>query len=519
MPSPAQLEQIRRDLNALARAAQGDLRSIWDSFGAGQRVTVGRVIDAGWLALIEQYGDIAAEIGATQFEEWAAELDIRPRTLLVAGVDEARATARLGWALSTPDQIANALGLLDELVKQPFRSTVQNSAWKSGAAWARVPTGLETCAWCRMLASRGGVYRTEQIARYGTNGKKYHGHCVVEGTLVHGPAAKVALRRQYDGEVIVIRTAAGHDLTVTPNHPVLTRRGWVAAGLLREGDDLLGATAGQGHVVGRPDEDDAPARVEDRFRALGMVGAAISGSVPGAPEQFHGDGRDSEVEVVANDGLLWDEVQASFGEPLAELHLAGGSFNQARNCFSLDRLGAGEVGGRFPVSASHGVMGSAGLGATLFRGHLGGAIESSPGSVADRLGSLGEPPAYDPTGHPEGLCERHLALSGSVAIDDTFGHIERTRSVSSTPITAIARQWYSGHVFNLSTADGWYFAGSIVVHNCDCTPVLIRTAEDYPEGYDPADYYDQYSQARQDAGSGDPKKILAAMRERFDIAH
>lgn len=184
MPSPAQLEQIRRDLNALARAAQGDLRSIWDSFGAGQRVTVGRVIDAGWLALIEQYGDIAAEIGATQFEEWAAELDIRPRTLLVAGVDEARATARLGWALSTPDQIANALGLLDELVKQPFRSTVQNSAWKSGAGWARVPTGLETCAWCRMLASRGGVYRTEQIARYGTNGKKYHGHCDCTPVLI-----------------------------------------------------------------------------------------------------------------------------------------------------------------------------------------------------------------------------------------------------------------------------------------------------------------------------------------------
>ena len=33
-----------------------------------------------------------------------------------------------------------------------------------GARFARVPTGLETCAFCLMLASRGAVYHTRKTA-------------------------------------------------------------------------------------------------------------------------------------------------------------------------------------------------------------------------------------------------------------------------------------------------------------------------------------------------------------------
>lgn len=33
-----------------------------------------------------------------------------------------------------------------------------------GIAWARVPTGRETCGWCIMLASRGPVYKTAESA-------------------------------------------------------------------------------------------------------------------------------------------------------------------------------------------------------------------------------------------------------------------------------------------------------------------------------------------------------------------
>lgn len=41
--------------------------------------------------------------------------------------------------------------------------------------WARIPSGISTCAFCAMLASRGFVYGSEEKA--GGQGNTYHSHC------------------------------------------------------------------------------------------------------------------------------------------------------------------------------------------------------------------------------------------------------------------------------------------------------------------------------------------------------
>lgn len=180
MPSSASLEQARRLLNDLSGRAAADLRSMLPG-------TLNDPLVAAWVALVERYGDEAADIGADMFDEWATELGLRPRIELAPGVNETRASARFRWAMVQPNALGSASVLLDELVKQPFRSTVQDSARRSGGAWARVPAGADTCSWCRMLAGRGAVYRSEDLARYGMRGKKYHGDCDCVPTLVRGP--------------------------------------------------------------------------------------------------------------------------------------------------------------------------------------------------------------------------------------------------------------------------------------------------------------------------------------------
>lgn len=50
---------------------------------------------------------------------------------------------------------------------------------------------------------------------------------------------------------------------------------------------------------------------------------------------------------------------------------------------------------------------------------------------------------------------------------------------------------------------------------CDCVPVPLRSFDDYPEGYDPDEYYRMYEVARDEAGSGDIKDIAAAFRRTF----
>lgn len=187
MPTRAEVEQVRRALDRLSEAAAGDLQRVWDSLRTSDRILASRALREGWVGIIETYGDMSATLAADLFEAQAAGLGIRPKLKVADGVDAARASSRLGYALTTPNQLGNALVILDQLVKQPYRSTIQDSAWASNAAWARVPTGSRTCAFCLMLASRGGVYRTQAVAGDRRYGKEYHGDCDCVAVLVRGP--------------------------------------------------------------------------------------------------------------------------------------------------------------------------------------------------------------------------------------------------------------------------------------------------------------------------------------------
>jgi intein/homing endonuclease len=49
-----------------------------------------------------------------------------------------------------------------------------------------------------------------------------HANCFPAGTEVSGIIPKTATRRHYQGNMIIIETASGLKLTVTPKHPILT---------------------------------------------------------------------------------------------------------------------------------------------------------------------------------------------------------------------------------------------------------------------------------------------------------
>src|SRR5699024_3124565 len=108
-------------------------------------------------------------------------------------------------------QSGSLLLILDELVKQPYRSTLQRSAAAAGAGWARVPSGAETCSFCLMLASRGAVYESERSA--GGDGHKFHGDCDCTPVLARSdadlPYDVEALYDQYEAA----RNAAGSGST------------------------------------------------------------------------------------------------------------------------------------------------------------------------------------------------------------------------------------------------------------------------------------------------------------------
>src|SRR5882724_7890651 len=71
-------------------------------------------------------------------------------------------------------------------------------------------------------------------------------YCLAGETLVDSPSTvERGYRRPYSGEIIRIKTAAGNELTGTPNHPILTGYGWVGLGTLQVGDNVISRGLGQ----------------------------------------------------------------------------------------------------------------------------------------------------------------------------------------------------------------------------------------------------------------------------------
>lgn len=187
MPTASEVSAYRRAQQAVSAAARGHLASFWSSLDVWQVDAVRDALEQFFPALAAQYGDAAAALAADWFE-----LTVGSSAVLGSPVAELQANASMRWALGdilkgNPARSLAALsGVLDRLVKQPGRDTIRQSAASAGIGYARVPSGSETCAFCLMLASRGGVYESKRSALRKSDGDKYHDDCNCVAVPVRG---------------------------------------------------------------------------------------------------------------------------------------------------------------------------------------------------------------------------------------------------------------------------------------------------------------------------------------------
>jgi hypothetical protein len=373
--------------------------------------------------------------------------------------------------------------------------------------WARV-TDFDPCAFCALLAGRGGVYSRESV-RF-----RAHDNCVIGSTIVSGPEVEVAYRRWYEGEVVVISLTSGDQLTITPQHPVLTDRGWVDPQLLRPGDNVVHCLGLDDRSRRVPDEHQMPAAIEDVWRALSVNGFR---SVPVSPEDFHGDGvgTEGDVDVVAPDRLLADVFEPASVERGAEQIGAGARAAAVPHAFAPARDVALPFLGS--LHASDGIMRGSGFGSVLGGcqcGRVKGARQLRTATLNALLSQAsGDDIARDAVllrdsllGHAVHVVgndgfyrECEPRIPGTLASGSRFDppapecESERLRvhadyggrllerlsgAVEFRTVSDLRRVDFAGHVYNLRTGEGWYNANSIVVSNCACTaePVYSRTA-------------------------------------------
>jgi hypothetical protein len=385
-------------------------------------------------------------------------------------------------------------------------NAVQQDAQASG--WMRLARP-GACPFCTLLAGR--VYPRDNA------GFPAHNSCVAGSTIVDGPSVEVAYRRWYEGEVIILCVAGGKELTITPNHPVLTPRGWVAAGLLSEGDYVIqGAVADWAPVLDSPGKHDMPARIEDVWRANLVSG--LSYSAPVAAEDFHGDGQpaNGDVNVVRADSHLRNAVVAAMPD-LVGYPLLPDSY-APRLASGLPALGPQPVFFDGVNPSSDGVVGGPGALASLLGGCLGHHDPAGIALAAQLYAGFEEAFLDDWPGYAEALGEvefEHAGLVESydllvrqvspvgVRLDATLTQPSPENALADAShgadllarlagnihverIAELRRVGFAGHVYNLQTAEGWYTASHTITRNCRCFAVPVFGLKVTPVG--PAAY-------------------------------
>jgi hypothetical protein len=233
-----------------------------------------------------------------------------------------------------------------------------------------------------------------------------HPNCVAEDTEIVPIGHLIAATRgPYQGRAVRVDTRKGESLHITPNHPVLTARGWVPAGGLTAGDRVLRHGCGDAQSV-RADLDHHPARAGEIYESLVQVEPPLL--IATAPSDFHGDGAWIEGPIEATgQGSGRYRVDVVFDPALVP--------------DLVDRRPGGTPPRRVHVNAANG------------RPRYGGHVDV-PGFVATDL-----------------LVDLYGAGSKHVELDV----IER-----------VTEQAFAGPVYNFHTTGSAYFAAGLAVHNC-----------------------------------------------------
>lgn len=328
--------------------------------------------------------------------------------------------------------------------------------------WRRVLTGTEDCEMCVAASSR--TYSVEHL-------NPLHHNCVPGTALVRARAIEIMTRRRYSGELAVISVASGGHVSVTPNHPVLTDRGWVLAGQVGPGDHLVRSGGSHRAIRGGPDEGDAPTFADEVWRSLAVTFGFTQ--MPLSAEDFHGDGADGEVDVIRTDGRLSAERNPFLHQVLSER-----SFVDRGGC----RMQLSVPSSTTPLvhagrPASSGSVSCGGLLLPLLGAEFRSSDSAGAGSAASwYLGS--SEPALD-NGSADPLLVRDDVLRDSV--------IEVVGPQAFNRVTDVRRLAFSGHVFNFQTRSGTYESDNHIVHNCDCRvdPIFdpAHVSNSDPSGY------------------------------------
>lgn len=326
---------------------------------------------------------------------------------------------------------------------------------------------------------------------------------VLPGTPVAGTVL-VAMKRRWSGATCVIEAAGAYQLATTPEHPVLTLRGWVRADEVQPGDQCVRyrpgiEPAGQVAPVGgerRPHVGDKVPVIEQVHESAALA------ATRGYGRRAHACDLDEQgVGVDVDCVSLHDPFTVGGDTAVAQgLRDFGVAASRREMCVSRDPMTLVRVAQANPHSfaASTGVIanfheprGQHGAGyAEVARDRLdglAGLVSTDHGRDVNVMARGG--PAQPVRGATITKAARppqpghYPSVSAADVVSDLLG--AHAGVVEAAEVISVRAGWFDGHVYDLQTSGGIYLAGGLIVHNC--TVVFAADCEDVAERFGAVD--------------------------------
>ena len=279
-------------------------------------------------------------------------------------------------------------------------------------------------------------------------------------------------RRKWDGDLVVVTTASGKKLSATPNHPVLTARGWRPIEKIEPCNDVLYRIGRDVGGISAAEDIEMPATMRAVFDSLSEPTLGNISSESSTEVDFHGDGMsgDYKVHYAYTKGNLWSALKSLLGDEAAEkflVFIAGSAFFSELG--EMDKL---DLSSGLINMASEFNSGSienrikAGFADIIFSKNFSGLKSGSKFSNNSPLIHSSHMLAATERGHYTGTLENTGNGCGGDSKFAPDGGCGLSIGVVADDVVSVERKFFSGHVCNLSTDTGLYIADSFIVHNC-----------------------------------------------------
>lgn len=330
----------------------------------------------------------------------------------------------------------------------------QNIAvWKelgyvSGKRWQTARDDL-VCPICR--PQHGDFYPLDStgftgLGSIGIGGPPAHVNCFLAGTdILAGGEVTALMKRFFQGQIVTVTTAE-NELSVTFNHPILTRRGWIPAGKLEQGMDVFSYSPDQWEsAIVSVNKQNGITQVQDVFSSIQFPRFGM----PTPSPYFDYDGRNPNIAVIRPYGIVDGMNQPLIHKPFRQHSFIMGNIEQS----PFPSYSPSTKFFQRNTPTPDGLMGGLSLANSLVRGHVLPFNFFGFGLTPNTNPGFNKAGLYGPAANPERFGQLVYTIPGQILVSE---------------VVNVKIDSFSGHVYNLQTDSGIVFSNNVITHNCRC---------------------------------------------------